>query len=183
MPIEHDQYLFLGTAVDATHGDVDVVVAVDEVHARHIGRQHFLQVTGTAVVNHVSGNERGGHRHLGQRFRLTGGGGNGGSHTGLDTIHHIGKGRRIARRRGIVRILLQQHCGVLLSLLHIETGQIAERNETERVLALIATEGGEMLQQTIAGLFNAAYLVVALSLSVYVAQLRINLSGSAHVSE
>jgi hypothetical protein len=44
-------------------------------------------------------------------------------------------------------------------------------------------EGAEMLQQTIAGLFDAAYLVVALSLSVYVAHLRIHLSGSAHVSE
>ena len=57
-----------------------------------------------------------------------------------------------------------------------ETGQIAERNETERVLALIAMEGAEMLQQTIAGLFDAAYLVVALSLRVDVAQLRVNLS-------
>jgi hypothetical protein len=36
-------------------------------------------------------------------------------------------------------------------------------------------KGAEVLQQGIAGLFNAAYLVIALSLGVYIAQLRVNL--------
>ena len=40
--IEHDKDFLLSVAVDATHGDVDVIVAVDNAHAGHVGGKHFL---------------------------------------------------------------------------------------------------------------------------------------------
>ena len=180
MTIEHDEYLFLRIAIDAAHSDVDVVVAVDPIHTGDIGRQHFLQVAGSAVVNHLGGDERSGNRCLSQTLRLTGGCGNGGGHTGLDTVHYIGKGRRIARRRSVVGILLKHQRGVLSGLLHIEASQIAECNETEGVLSEIAMEGAEILQQGIAGLFDATYLVVALGLGVYIAHLRVDLGTDGY---
>ena len=62
--VEHDQDLLLRITVDAAHGDVDIIVTVDEVHARHVGCQHFLQVTGTAGLDHLGCDERGRYRHL-----------------------------------------------------------------------------------------------------------------------
>ena len=43
----------------------------------------------------------------------------------------------------------------------------------------IVMEGVKILQQDIAGLFDAAYLLITLGLGVYVAHLRVNLSHSA----
>ena len=42
VPVEHDKNLLLRVAVDSTHGDVDVIVTVDEVHAWHVCCQHLL---------------------------------------------------------------------------------------------------------------------------------------------
>ena len=74
-------------------------------------------------------------------------------------------------RRAIVGILLQHQRGVLLGLFHIKPCQIAERNKTECALVLIAIEPAEILQQGIAGLFDATYLVIILCLTVYIAHL------------
>ena len=70
--VEHDENLLLTVAVDAAHGDIDVIVAIDDMHARHIGCQHFLQVAATAVANHLLRNQYGRHRYLVQRLRLAG---------------------------------------------------------------------------------------------------------------
>ena len=71
MSVEQEEYFLLHVAVDATHGDVDAVVAVDEVHARYIGRQNLLQVTPATIVDHLLGDQRGRHRHFIQALRHT----------------------------------------------------------------------------------------------------------------
>ena len=95
MPVEHDEHLLLGVAVDAAHGDVDIVVAVDEVHARHIGCQHLLQIASPAGLDHLFCDQRRGHRHLCQRLCLIGGGGDGGCHACLDMVYDLHEGRRV----------------------------------------------------------------------------------------
>ena len=71
MPVEHDEDLLLRIAVNASHGDIDIVVTVDQMHAWHIGCQHFLQVAGAAGLNHLRRDECGRHRYLCQTFCLT----------------------------------------------------------------------------------------------------------------
>ena len=151
-------------AEDATHGDVDVVVAVDDVHTRYVGCQHLLQVTSATVVNHLLSDKRGGHWHLCQTLCLTGGCGDGSSHASLDVVYYIGKGKRIAGRWCVVWVLLKHLCGILLGMLHVETCQITEGYKTECILAQIAMKVCKVFQQCITCLFNTAYAVVALCL-------------------
>ena len=164
MAVKHDEDFLLSDTIDTTHGDIDVVVAVDEIHAWHIGCQHFLQIAGTTVLNHLSGDERGGHGYLGKTLSLTGGSGDGGCHAGLDIVHNVSKLRRVTGRRTVVGILLQHQYSVTLRLLDVVTGQVAKCNETECVLSQIAMKRAKILQQHVASLLYATYLVVTLSL-------------------
>ena len=138
--VEHDEYLLLCVAVDATHGNVDIVIAIDDVHAWYIGSQYFLQIASATIDYHLFCNESRGDRNLSQRLCLTGGGGDGGSQASFDAVHHLDKGGRVAGTRTVVRILLKHQRGVLLSMLRIEAGQITESDETECVLTQIAVK-------------------------------------------
>ena len=95
MAVEHDENLLLRITIYATHGNVDIIVAVDEVHAWHIGCQHLLQVTGTASLNHLCRDERRRHRHLCQTLCLIGRRDDGWSHACLDMVHNFYEGRRV----------------------------------------------------------------------------------------
>ena len=171
--IKHDEDFLLSVAIDATHGDVDVVVTVNDVHAWHVGCQHFPQVTRTTIPNHLGSNERSRHRHLGQTLSLTGGGSDSRCHTCLDVVHNIDKLSRVGSRRTVVWILLKHQRGVLLSLLDIETSQIAKGYQVERILPQIARERAEVLQQRVASLVYTTYLVVRLCLSIQLTHFRV----------
>ena len=68
--IQHDKNLLLSVAVDTTHGDVDVVVTVNDGHAGDVGRQYLLQVASTTVAYHLLSDKRCWHRHLVQVLGL-----------------------------------------------------------------------------------------------------------------
>ena len=178
MAVEHQQDFLLRVAVDATHGDVDVIITVNQVHAWHVGGQHLLQVAGTAVADHLISNQRGGHRRLSQSLSLTGGGGDGGCHATLDAVHDFHEGSWILRRRRVIWILLQQACDVLLCLWDVVFNQVSEGNQVERILAQITLKVTEVLQQHFPCLFYTPYPIGILCLSIYLAHLRIVLCRS-----
>ena len=64
MAVEHEKDLLLTIAVYASHGNVDIVITVNDVHSRHVGSQHLLQVHASAVVYHLLSDECGGHGYL-----------------------------------------------------------------------------------------------------------------------
>ena len=70
MAVKHDENLLLTITVDASQCDVDIVVAVDDVHTRHIGCEHFLKVLASAVTYHILCDKGGGHRYLSERLRM-----------------------------------------------------------------------------------------------------------------
>ena len=72
MPVEHDEDLLLTITIDTSHSDVNIVIAVDEVHAWHVGSQDFLQVGGSAVMNHLFCDEGGRYWYLTKALCLTG---------------------------------------------------------------------------------------------------------------
>ena len=64
MTVEHDEDLLLTITEYASHGNVDIVITVNDVHSRHVGSEHLLQVHASAVSYHLLGDEGGGHRDL-----------------------------------------------------------------------------------------------------------------------
>ena len=62
--VEHEQNFLLSVAIDSTHGDIDVVVTVDDIHARDISCQQFLQIACPRVANHLFSNQCSRHWHL-----------------------------------------------------------------------------------------------------------------------
>ena len=64
MAVKHDENLLLTITIDASQRDVDIVVAVDDVHTWHIGCEHFLKVLASTVTYHIFCDEGGGYRYL-----------------------------------------------------------------------------------------------------------------------
>ena len=73
MAVQHDQDFLLTVAVDTSHGDIDVVVAVDDMHAWDVGCQHLLEIPGPGVAYHLLCYQGGGHWYLHDRLLLAGG--------------------------------------------------------------------------------------------------------------
>ena len=166
MAVEHDEYFLLSVAVDAAHGDVDVVVAVHDVHARHIGFQYFLKIPGARVADHLFGDQRGGHRYLTEGFLLTGGSGEGGGAPFLDLLHNLCESHRILGRDGVIRRFCQQHPSIALGFLGVVISQIAERHQPVSTFANVALEIREMLFQQVSCFFETANIIIFLSLVV-----------------
>ena len=169
--VEHEEHLLLRTAVDAAHGDVDIIIAIDETDTRHIGGQYLLQVAPAAGGNHLFGDERRGHRHFVETLRDVRGCRDGSCHASLDLVHDISKLWRVLCRHGVVRILFEHHRNIAFRLLDVEVLQIAESYQSQRTLPEVAVEGFEMLQEDAASLLGAPNPIVVLCLVVHIAHL------------
>ena len=164
--VEHDEYLHLSVAVDAAHGDVDVVVAVDDVHARHVSGQHLLQIAGAAVLNHLLGDERGGHRYLVELFGLARRGGDGGVATGFDVLHHVDEALWVGGRRAVVGVLVQHQTHVVLGFSILIESQAAQRQHAVGTDAQTEGKVVEVASECPLCLFQTAYVVVLFRLVV-----------------
>ena len=168
-------FLFLAIAVDASHRDVDIVVTVYDIHARHIGGEHLLQVLAPAVANHVFCNQGGGHGHLIERLCLAGGGGDLRCESQFDALHHIDEPLGVLRRGGVVGVLREQVPSPFLGLLVIVESEPAEGHQPVGTLLYVAGKLPDVILKDGQGLFDTADVVFALGLVV-------NLTSGAFLS-
>ena len=143
MSVEHDEDFLLSVAVDAAHGDVDVVVAVDDAHAGDVGGQHLLQVACAGVTDHLFGDERGGHGNLAECLCHARCGGDGGCASRLDALNHVDEALWVAGCRAVVRVFVEQLLGIVFRLLVVVESQRAEH---EHAVGAETEVDGEVLQ-------------------------------------
>ena len=127
MTVDHEEDFLLSITIDTTHGDVDIIVTVDDMHARDVCSQNPLQVLCATVAYHLLCNEGGRHWYLSKCFCLAGGCGNSCRFTRLDIIDHVGKSQWVLGRYTVIGIELQKLSSILLCLLRFVEGQAAER--------------------------------------------------------
>ena len=145
MSIQHDKNLLLSVAVDTTHGDVDVVVTVNDGHAGDVGRQYLLQVASTTVAYHLLSDKRCWHRHLVQVLSLIRGGGDGRGVKAVDLHHHINESLGVAYGWGVIAILVEQQLYITFRSLRFVEAEAAQGQQSVPTLFQTSMEGVDIL--------------------------------------
>ena len=169
--VDHEEHLLLSLAIDAAHGDVDVVVAVNVGHAGHVGNEHLLEVAGSADAYHVVGNEQHGHGRLVEALSLAGSGGDGVGHAILHVCHHVEEALRVFRRWGEIGVFREQLADVSLCLVVFVEGDVAEYEQPVGTLQQVTLEVAQVLLQQTARVVKTADDVVVLGLRIEAALL------------